>query len=63
MLLLLLDLLLGGVLGLISPADGGAHDALNIFIRVSLVHNLQGEYFLREILILVEVEADGESFA
>ena len=57
-LLLLLDLLLGRVLGLIGPRDGGANNALDLVVRVGTVDDLDGENLLSEVLILVEVELD-----
>jgi len=56
-LLLLLDLLLGGVFSLI-PGDLSSFDFLNFFIIVILVDNLEFKGFVGEVFILVEMEGN-----
>ena len=62
-LLLLLDLLLGWVLGLVSPRDGCSLNSLHLILGVGLVDDLEREDLLGEVLILAEVELDGEGLA
>ena len=59
-LLLLLDLLLGRVLRLVRPRNRRPLDPLHLVLRVRLVHNSKGKHFLGEVLVLAEVELDGE---
>ena len=62
-LLLLLDLLLGWVLGLVSPRDGCSLNSLHLILGVGLVDDLEREDLLGEVLILAEVELDCEGLA